>query len=354
MSKVNWINHKDIDFDHIKNILDTSIKINQLTNYGPVVLKLESYLRKNLQIDNNKCVIVVANGAIGLHALVNGINMYNNQKMQYVTQAFTFPSAAQGPLEDAIIVDIDDDMGLDLNELSDKVFDGIVVTNLFGHVVDIDKYVKWTTAHNKILLFDNATVPLTYYHGKNSLNYGDGCIISLHHTKPLGYGEGGVIIADIKYEKMIRQCINFGFNLIDGKVNWNKFGLNGKMSEISASFILDYLSRNFSQIKDKHIKLYSYFLENAKNIKDITVFPNYSDDTPFVSCIPVMFNKEITVDHIHQIELNNITSRKYYTPLNLLPKSSACFNNILCFPLHIDINKKVIDRYLNIIKSICD
>ena len=55
--------------------------------------------------------------------------------------------------------------------------------------------------NNKFLIFDNAATPFTYYKGKSCCNYGHGSTISFHHTKPLGFGEGGAIIVDKKYEK---------------------------------------------------------------------------------------------------------------------------------------------------------
>jgi dTDP-4-amino-4,6-dideoxygalactose transaminase len=36
---------------------------------------------------------------------------------------------------------------------------------------------------------------------KNHLNYDNGCMVSLHHTKPIGFGEGGLIVFDNKYKE---------------------------------------------------------------------------------------------------------------------------------------------------------
>jgi dTDP-4-amino-4,6-dideoxygalactose transaminase len=346
--KVSWVNHKEIDFDNIKSLLNVSMRTNQMTNYGPVVRSLENFFTKELCIDKEKAVIVVANGAVGLHALVSGIEMVHGKKL-YATQAFTFPCSAQGPLSDSVILDIDDDMGLDLTQVDIDNIDGIIVTNLFGHTTQISKYVEWAEKHNKILLFDNATVSKTLYKGINALNYGVGSIVSLHHTKPIGYGEGGLIIVDKKYEDNIRKCINFGFNLEKGILKWNRQGSNFKMSEISAAFILDYL-KNFSGIVSKHIELYKYFLESIKDI-DVIPFPNFSDGIPFVSCIPIIFPQPITTDHLYQLELLGITGRKYYNPLESHVKSTDIYNRILCLPCHIDLDKSVIDNYVTIIKT---
>lgn len=348
--KVCWVNHKEIDFDNIKSILNVSIRTNQMTNYGPVVRSLEKFFMEKLGIDKEKCVIVVANGAVGLHALVSGIEMTHDKRMLYSTQAFTFPCSAQGSLINSSIVDIDNEMGLDLEQVDVDSIDGIIVTNLFGHTTQISKYTEWAKKYNKILLFDNATVSKTLYKGSNALNYGIGSIVSLHHTKPIGYGEGGLIIVDKKYEENIRRCINFGFNLEKGVLKWDKNGSNYKMSEISAAFILEYL-KNFDKIVSKHIELYKYFLGEIQNIK-VGKFPNFSDDVPFVSCIPIIFNKPITAEDLYQLELLGVTARKYYAPLESRPKSVDTYNRILCLPCHVDLDKDTITKYVSIIKSL--
>ena len=45
MSKISWINYKEVDFKNIEKILSVSIRTNQLTNYGPVVKSLEEFFK---------------------------------------------------------------------------------------------------------------------------------------------------------------------------------------------------------------------------------------------------------------------------------------------------------------------
>ena len=61
MSLSQWICKKPVDYTDVASVLDLSVKANQLTNGGPVVAELESYLRASLQIQDDKAVIVVAN-----------------------------------------------------------------------------------------------------------------------------------------------------------------------------------------------------------------------------------------------------------------------------------------------------
>jgi dTDP-4-amino-4,6-dideoxygalactose transaminase len=245
--KIEWINKKDINFELFQNHLQESLTSNQLTNYGPAVQALEKFLAHILQIDEDRCLIVTDNGTSALHALVAGINLYLNRRIYYATQAFTFPSSCQGPLQDALIVDIDSEMGLDLQHIPANV-EGIIVTNLFGHVVDIHKYQRWAEDNQKILLFDNATVPMTFYDGKNAINYGDGCIVSLHHTKPLGFGEADFIEAKKEGGSYTRHTINFSFHISKYRIGWSRQASNYKMSDITTAAHLIYLQVNRGRI----------------------------------------------------------------------------------------------------------
>lgn len=356
MIKIPWVDNKQFDNDEVNKLLQIPLSLNQLTNYGPLVRELELYFTEKLELDNDKTVIVVNNGALGMNALASGINMFYKRKLKYATQAFTFPCSAQGILSDSIIVDIDDELSLDLTTLSsdNEDIDGIIVTNLFGNVCNINKYCEWADKNDKILLFDNATVPFTSYNNKNANNYGHGSIISLHHTKPIGFGEGGLIVVDKKYEKYVRKCINFGFSVKNGVVGWDRLGMNCKMSEISAAYILSYIQNNKEILIKHYNKIYEVFVDKIKNIKGVRIFPNFGD-VPFISSFTVIFDDiEITNDHINQFELNNITAKKYYTPLENLPNSTKLFKHILCLPCHLSVSEDTLNRYILIIKDILE
>ena len=114
-----------------------------------------------------------------LYALVSGIEIFHKQQIQWATQSFTFPSSAQGMLKDAIIIDIDKGGGLDLDLVPENI-KGIIITNCFGNVVNIDKYVNWCKERNIFLVFDNAGTAYTFYKGANACNYGHGSIIIFH------------------------------------------------------------------------------------------------------------------------------------------------------------------------------
>jgi dTDP-4-amino-4,6-dideoxygalactose transaminase len=349
-STINWINNKTIDFNTVQELLQLSLDTNQFTNNGPVLKKLENYIAETLQISKDKTVVCVANGTVALYAAVAAIELENNKPLQFATQSFTFPSSAQSYLKNTIIVDIDNDGGLDLSLIPPETVDGIIVTNVFGHLVDINKYTEWCKKWNKYLIFDNAATAFSFYNNNSCLNYGTASTISLHHTKPLGFGEGGAVIIDKKYELFLRRILNFGIDNLSPNPKWHCFGSNYKMSDIAATYCLQYLQNNFSKIISSHIFYYDFFWDLVeKNNIPIQKYPNFSDSTPFVSCIIFFSNKSSEI--IKKALDAKIVSRKYYNPLQFLPISNQFYQNIVCLPCHLDLTKADIFQYIQIIKN---
>jgi dTDP-4-amino-4,6-dideoxygalactose transaminase len=337
---VSWVPKKSIDYEQVKTLLEESEKTNQFTNGGPVVKKLEDTVRSLLEIDSSKSVICVSNGTHALYAVVAAFELCEGKELKFVSQSFTFPASVQGYLKTVDIVDIDPDGGLNLDLVGEC--SGIIVTNIFGNVVDIQKYTNWASEHNKYLIFDNAATAFTKYRGTNSCNFGNASIVSFHHTKPVGFGEGGCIIIDKQYEPHVRRVINFGFEKVSVPI-WSRFGSNYKMSDIQAAFILQYFSK-FCSIVEKHKVLFEYF----KSKLDIQFFPNFSSETPFLSCFCVLTTDSET--KLKMLLENGIYARKYYVPLIDSPVSNKFYSDILCIPCTIDMSYFDIDKIIEIIK----
>lgn len=351
---ITWVNKKIINLTYINSKIIKCTESKIFTNGGTNVTELQTRIKAIFDIDQNKDVLMVCNGSMGLNSLISGMNMYYRKKLRWIVQSFTFPCSSQGLLIDSIVYDIDNNMGPNIEKLHDHLndFDGIVITNCFGCSVNIQLYEKFCKDNNKILLFDNAAASMTYYNGKNHLNYGNGCMVSLHHTKPVGFGEGGFIVFDKIYLESMKKVICFGYTL-DNKYEYDKNGSNYKMSEIAAIYIDEYLN-NLTKIYNHHTHLVKYFIdklhENNLN-NDIKMFPNYSDyGKSLLANLPIIFNHNIDVKPFHE---NHIEAKKYYYPLDIsCINSYELFNKIICLPFNLDIDEKIIDYYISVLKKI--
>lgn len=353
--QISWVNKKTINFEKTNTKLNECLDSRHFTNNGKNVVELQDKIKKIFLIDDAKEVLLVNNGASGINALIGGLNMYFGKKLIFAVQSFTFPCSCQGLLMDSLIYDIDDNMGpniLKLDETKDK-FDGILVTNCFGCLSNVKLYEDFCKKNNKILLFDNAASPLSFDNdGQNILNCGDGCIISFHHTKPIGFGEGGAIIFNRTYLDQMKKAICFGYSDTD-KFTCNVFASNYKMSDISAIYIDQWLD-NLNTIYTHHTKMIGYFYEKLPELKGVHLIKNYTDYTKcLMASIPIIFEKHTKIDLFieHKIE-----AKKYYYPLQcydgINTKSMDIFDKIICLPLNLDITEKEIDLYIHLIKQL--
>ena len=344
---IQWVPKKSLNISRVNELLEASIITNHFTNGGPNTKLLEDRTRECLDIDLSKSVVCVSNGTVALWAVAACMELFHNKSLQFCTQSFTFPASAQGYLENVKIIDIDADGGIDIDQIPLNECDGIIVTNVFGNIVDIAKYEEWSKTHNKLLIFDNAATSYTSYKGKNSCNYGHATTLSFHHTKPIGFGEGGCIIIDSQYERALRNVLNFGIDNTSPTAKWHRKGGNSKMSDIQAVYISQYLDK-FTYIKEYTQSLYQYFIDKAKQESlDITFYPNFSDGTPFVSCICIFSEKSNEL--ITSLLQNKIYSRKYYNPLSETPMALEFYSKIVCIPCTIDMNRDDIDKIISII-----
>lgn len=195
---------------------------------------------------------------------------------------------------------------------------------------------------------DNAACSFTSYQEVNSLNCGVASIISFHHTKPIGFGEGGAIIIDVKYEQTVRNIINFGYDMVKLDQLWSPHGSNYKMSDVAAAYILQYFD-DFETIRSHHQRLYQRFAKAIVERSGVRLFPNFSSDVPFVSSLVVVFDRPVNLDLFVD---SNIEVKKYYKPLVLAGRALDLYNRIACFPCHIDMCERDVDRVLKAIDDV--
>lgn len=329
-----YISNKSINYDILKEYLEPAHVTNLFTNGGWAVGELENRARDMLKIDPSKAVIATSSGASALHAIIFAMHRYHEASLRVVTQDFNFPAASQGPATGPILVDLDENLNINLNDqLADQYGSIFIVTNCFGHLQDLDYILQYAQHNKKIIIFDNAATPYSFFNGINSCNLGNASFISLHHTKPIGFGEGGLAIVEKHLEDYVRVACNFGF--VDKK--FNERGSNFKMSELSAAGILQYWdSFNLEDMKNNLLDSYYDSLFNLNQDSTGEVLPNYADENNFLpACLPYIHNSPITVEQFGDLE-----AKKYYHPLRGLPRSTNLYQRIICHPIMEDLNAK--------------
>jgi len=326
-SPIKFLENKRPNTSLIMRLLEHSEKANHWANSGPLSLQLETTIGNMLKLPPSHCVIVTSSGTSGLCVLTAIHEIKNGNPITWAIPSYTFPASAIAARGGALFLDVDERGLLDIDSLKRRAdFSGIIVTNLFGLGLDLEPYIALSKERNIPLLIDNATgldgtrEGFTQSHGE---------MISFHHTKPWGFGEGGCIVVKKEDEQLARSIINFG---VGGNYP-EHLVFNAKMSEIAAAGVL---SRLFQMPRWKpHYQWQCWRIAlAASKLGFQPLFPTsptqFRPDTTHAH-VPLLAKFQVSKDQLNYMP---IVSRKYYKPLVSTPVANKLFDHILCVPCH--------------------
>jgi len=336
--KVLFIENKEIIQSNINSFLSLSESSHQWANYGPVVELLQKSYKRYFRNIKNKDVIACANGGFALSVIISIIELKRKSKLRWIASAFSYLNLGRGRTYDLKFIDCDNKGLLDFDGLEKEKnnFDAIILTNIFGIKNNLDKYYEWSIKNNKEIVIDNAAginenLPDYPYQS-----------LSLHHTKPFGYGEGGLMVlpeddTDIALSLMEYRKTNNDLIL----KNW--IG-NGKLSDISAAYHLSRLSsvENWYMLyKAQSIRILN--IASQLNLKPLVLGPNISMSYPFLT------KKNISIE-----DLDNplIQLGKYYPPLAEFPNALRIYRSIINIPCHPGMLNLSNDDIKNVLSKI--
>ena len=339
---IDFIANKDVSFDKVERILNASARQRHYTNNGPAKRSLELYLETLLHIDSNKRVLCCSNGTTALHSIM--FLLYDKCGADnWVTPAFTFPSCVVGHEFNMDVLDIDPNTyTLPLDEDLLLGYDGVIITNLFGSYVNLSDWTKLCKKTNTALVFDNAASPLSLSGGVNICNFGDYSFGSLHHTKYLGFGEGGFVVCPVEDYDRLNSITNFGFYFgHSGPRKHCRFSSNFKMSDVSAAFIRSHMEKYDIQA---HLTNQDLLIDSVSKMSNAQPF-NYKPGTVY-NTLPVVFNNAVDESYFCNL---GIRAHKYYNPLLPQPHSLDLYSKIINFPLYASLSSGQVERIIEAI-----
>ena len=193
------------------------------SNFGPQEKELRERFAGRLGVEGSQ-VATVANATLGLAGAVAVLG-----GSRWAVPVFTFaatPAAVLAAGAEFVFADVGVDMVLDVAETS---VDGCMPVAPFGAAPDLS---RWSGAGQVV---HDAAASLGNELDLSSLTAGQAVAFSLHATKVLGAGEGGVVVfGDEADAAWFRAWTNFGFS---GSREAQVAGVNAKMSEIQACYV---------------------------------------------------------------------------------------------------------------------
>lgn len=285
---------------------------------------------------------------MALHALAGLYGFLAGRRLRWVVSAFTFACQRQGPLSDALVADCDRHGFLDpleVKKIAESDYDGIIVTNLFGGAADVDYWTAFARERGKRLIYDSAAGFFSSYNGVPLGRFGDGEAFSFHHTKPCGVGEGGCVVVPSKYEGALRSLINFGRS---SGVDTGAISMNGKLSDISAAFILDRL-RFAEEIRTNYRRQWQRIVDLGVKLG----FEVVGDSDPGLPSLAALAAPSAV--SLEALDVSGVMLLKHYTPLvQGAVQANAIYDRVVCMPCHSEVeqlNDRQIDAILrNVIR----
>jgi len=326
---------KEIDPGLQERLWALSTRQHHWANYGPVNRVLEGHVHQALSLPASSRVISAASATLALEAVAAAYDAELGRGTRWVVSAFGFPCTTLGPFAEAVIVDCTPKGVLDprlLREIPDESYDAIVVTNPFGLGENLEWFVEFAAGRGKRLLFDNATA---YDMERPWAGRADE-VISFHHTKPWGFGEGGVAIVDERRADLVRAMTNYGLG--EAAAAGVRWASNAKLSDAAAGMILGRLATYddwFGLWRAQYRRLASAAYDRGLQILGPRhYFPRHLA-TP--ASVPIILPQARSL-----ADLANpwLVVRKYYKPLREgCAQAQHIFDHIVNVPCHPAVSR---------------
>lgn len=337
---IKFVAEKQPDLPRVGQLLDRCRDENQWANCGPLYGLLASLYAEHFSLQPDRVVTPCANAGIALEAMARRLQQTEGRPLRWVASGFSFQNLGRGYFSDLHFVDCTTEGLLDLDEvraLPTDSFDGIIVVNPFGLHRDLSAYIDYARKSGKHLLFDNAagvdsTIPDWPWQA-----------FSLHHTKPYGFGEGGLAITPAKDAAALYALLNYG-PAPENAALWLN---NGKISDVSCAFLIDRLEQARTWRPQ--------FQEQASRVAKLAADHGLRPLRPFGDAAPAMswaFVAPVPIPLERVAQSKALVLGKYYKPLAPLAKTVWLYNHLVNIPTHPDVARLTDSKLSDIISAL--
>ena len=340
-----------------KKYVDEIYASGWITNYGPMVKRLEKRLADYLGVKN---LVLVSNGTAALEIAYRTLDL----KGYAITTPFSFVATTSSLVTNGIrpiFADIDArTLNMDpgrIEELITHHTEAIVPVHVFGNGCDVEAIDAIARAHGLKVIYDASHAFGVRYKGESILNYGDISTLSFHATKLFHTIEGGaLVINDDRLVEKARYLINFGFESYE---SIPELGTNAKMNEFEAAMGLCMLDE-IEEAAMKRKAVYERYQNALGGIVQLQA--HNADSSRNYSHFPIILKDEAqTLQVQHALNAEQIFPRRYFYPsldtLNyiepkqFMPISRNIASRILCLPMHSDLLQSDQEKIITIIKQ---
>lgn len=204
------------------------------TNFGPLVRELEERLAAHWSLPSD-CAVTTSSGTMALVVALRASDAPAGSLC--LMPSWTFPASAHAVMAAGLVpyfVDVsaeswalEPDAALAALSTAPAPVGAVMPVTPFGAPLEADSWLEFRESTGIPVVIDAAASFDTIVPGRIP------AIVSLHATKVLGIGEGGLVISnDAVFGRRVRRLSNFGF---EGNRNATEPSYNAKLSEYAAA-----------------------------------------------------------------------------------------------------------------------
>jgi dTDP-4-amino-4,6-dideoxygalactose transaminase len=243
----------------------------------------------------------------------------------------------------------------------------IMPVHVYGTPCNTEKIEMIADKYGLKVIYDAAHAFSVEKAGESILKAGDISTLSFHATKTYNTVEGGALICpDEKTKKRIDYLKNFGFA---SETEVVMPGINGKIDEIRSVYGIINLKYVDSAIEQRKKVAFQY-RKYLKDVPGIGMLNSIPDVKYNYSYFPVFIDKEkygMSRDGLYEeLQRNDIFGRRYFYPLissfspyrglasakkENIPVASRMADQVLCLPIHHELDEPTINYIISIIKA---
>lgn len=259
---------------------------------GPYIDKLESNLS---ELYNNTPVLAVSNGTSALQLAFQTIDIKPNDKV--LLPSFCFQAAFNVLNTLGAIPILADICPLTWNLSLEKILKvdisdlrAVVVVHNYGFCADIEEISLWCKQNNIILIEDCAESFLSSYSNNFAGLFGDISTVSMHATKTLSCGEGGLVIINNKeYLAKARLIRSHGLDRQSTPYFHLEAGNNFRLSNIMAAVACGQLEE-LDQTISWQETVFKTYRSSLQSINRISFQRSYINSIPRVWANTILIN----------------------------------------------------------------
>jgi len=302
------------------------------TNFGPLVQELEARLSTHLQLAADSAVVTTANATLALELALASLDLPAGARV--LVPALTFAASATAIVRAGltpVFCDVDEHSwqltpDLALRALPAHAPAAVMPVATYGRAQEPAGWVNFTARTGLPVVIDAAGA-----FGNQQTATGLTVVFSLHATKVLSAGEGGVIVADAPMAARMRRATNFGIDPVDGIVG--RIGTNAKLSEYHAAAGLASLDR-WDDTWHQRVRLHGQYLQVLAQVLGDRITLQDRPAGGIYSILPLLVDRRVSAEVVAtRLAEDGIDSRQWYIPS--LERHTAFAEFPVAGPLHV-------------------